>query len=188
MHDPNKKGKGKGRPHSHSPTKFTTPKLATTEVPEAHQNYRNSEHTTLYKLQGRKLPREKFMGMFPNVKHSKRKWTQIRRQVNLHARAESANEETNPDSVGRQDTIPSETSSYRKQVRCEKRKIGTDTWSHPDQISESTKSKRSNLRGKIHRMDLANGRKGKESSLDFTEERVQKFQIHILRIDKGLIL
>ena len=38
---------------------------------------------------------------------------------------------------------------------------------------ESSNSKRSNIRGKIQRMDLAHGRNSKDISLDIAQERVQ---------------
>ena len=53
-----------------------------------------------------------------------------------------------------------------------KRENETYSWSHPDWISKSAKSKRSNIRGKIYRMDFENGRNSKESSLVFTQDRV----------------
>ena len=67
-------------------------------------------------------------------------------------------------SVGKQDPIPSETSSSREQIRYQK---GTYTWSHADRISKSATSKLSNIRGTIYRMDFEHGRKRKERSLEF---------------------
>ena len=54
-----------------------------------------------------------------------------------------------------------------------KEQIGTYTWSLPEIISKSAESKPSNIRGQIHRMGFEHGRKGKDISLDFTQERVQ---------------
>ena len=62
-----------------------------------------------------------------------------------------------------QDSVPSVTPSSREQECSEMRKIGNCTWSHQDR--KSAKSKRSNIRGKNHRMDLARGRKSKDISL-----------------------
>ena len=47
---------------------------------------------------------------------------------------------------------------FRVTVCSEKGNIGTYTWNHPDTIRKSAKSQRSNIRGKIHRMDLAHGK------------------------------
>ena len=76
-------------------------------------------------------------------------------------------------SVGWQDSIPSETSLSREQVFSKNGKIRTYTWSHPDSVPKSTKSKRSNFWRKIHRMDFEHGRDSKKSSLDCTQERLQ---------------
>ena len=53
-----------------------------------------------------------------------------------------------------QDPTLSETSSTRQQERSQKGTIGTYTWSHPDLISKSAKSERSNILGKMYRMDF----------------------------------
>ena len=44
--------------------------------------------------------------------------------------------------------------------------IRTYTWSHPDRIPQSAKSKRSNTGRMTHRMDLLRGRNGKEVAFD----------------------
>ena len=63
------------------------------------------------------------------------------------------------------DFISSRTSAFSK------RKIGTFSWSHLERISKSVKTKRSNIRGKIYRMDFEH-EKSKDSSSDFKQERV----------------
>ena len=55
-----------------------------------------------------------------------------------------------------------------------RRKIGIFTWSHPDRISKSAKSRPSNIRRKINRMDFKYGRNSQKNSLDFSQERVHK--------------
>ena len=83
-----------------------------------------------------------------------------------------ATDATTEKSVGWQDPIPSETSSSREQIRSQEKETGPYIWSHPDWISKSAKFKRSNILRKICRMDLEHGRKSKDSSLDFTQERI----------------
>ena len=48
--------------------------------------------------------------------------------------------------------------------------------SHPVSIRKSAKSKRSNIRGQIHRTDRAHGSKGKDISFDFCARTCTTFQ------------
>ena len=61
----------------------------------------------------------------------------------------------------------------------------TYTWSHPDRIWKSAKSKRSNIRRKTHQMDLARGRNGKGIKLNIAHQTVYFFQVRTLRISIG---
>ena len=66
-----------------------------------------------------------------------------------------------------------QTPSTREQVCSEEGDAGTNTWCHPDRIQERLKSKSSNVGGKIHRINFARRRNGKDMTLDITLGIVQ---------------
>ena len=142
-----------------------------------------------------------FMGMLPNVQNSKR-WMDANSETSVYTNTlqKSLNEKANWASI----TINIQSNDERQmQLRkiqsddkirfwvglyrlanyyvLKKGKIGTYTGSHPDRISKSTKSKRSNIRGKTYRMDFENGRDSKESILDFDTKEWTQFQVRVLR-------
>ena len=178
-----------------------------TEVQKAHQNLlvkvRQGKRTGYFVCtsRGEVVRREirAIFGMLPNVHDSKPSRMLVRKQVciqthtplnlltkrknskycNLHPDTLWTPDAIANDSVGWQDPIPSKISLSRDQVCSESEKLGTYTGSHPDRIRKSAKSKRSNFRGTIHRMDLAHGSNGKEISLDIAQERVQNCKVFV---------
>ena len=122
------------------------------------------------------------------------RWMQIRRQVCVHTQLNLLMKRKNAATVAihitandeqrtgvqrqksRMTRLNSESDSIiSRTVVFKKGRIGTCTWSHPDRIQKSEKTKRSNIRGLILRMDLAHGRNGKETSLDIAQD------LHLVR-------
>ena len=65
------------------------------------------------------------------------------------------------------------------------KKIGTYIWSHPVWISKSAKSKRSNILREICSMDLEHEKKKQGKQLGFYTRTCTRFQVHILTIKIG---
>ena len=181
-------------------TRQVTEKVAMTEVPKAYQNLqvkfvRESEQATVYKHQERILPKKRFMQLLACSRMYKIRsscWMQIRRHVCAHKHTAKPADEKEisassaihiPSNDERQKQMRKIQSDDKTQYRVRfyhfakksvvKRENGTNTWSHPDRISKSAKSKRSNIRGKIYRMDFEHGRQSKDSSSGFRQESVQ---------------
>ena len=186
-HDPNKNGKGKGRPRS----------LSSTGAPHRNSNCdgKGSDDGSAirvvkvrqgkqkdYLVQNSKQEVAKgeihvIVGMFPNVQNSS--------LCRFEHSATLDDEKINSASTAIQ--IPSnddeqmqsnDKTQFRVRLRhlatkyVLKKKIGIFTWSHPDRISKSAKSRPSNIRRKINRMDFKYGRNSQKISLDFAQERV----------------
>ena len=125
--------------------------------------------------------------MFPNVQHLQ--WDEGSETCVYKHTAKSAGEAT----VAIHMTANDEQSNNKTQIRVrfhhlanrfvlEEQRIGTNTWSHADRIRTPAKSKRSNIQGKINRIDLSHGRNVKDISLDMAQACTQ-FQVHVLRLN-----
>ena len=145
-----------------------TEKVAMTEVLKTHQNLlvkcvRDSEQTTLYTTSRKES--NVMIGMFPNVQNSKLQVdADSETSVRTHT-AKIAYEKKNAATVAIHITASDEQHTEVQRQKCrmtrlnsesgsiisrtvvfKKGRIGTCTWSHPDSIQKSEKTKRCNIR------------------------------------------